>query len=148
MQATAMAFEDAATLARLLARTSRTSQIPTFLQAYSELRQPRAQRICTFEFAMSPFASLPVWDPSSTEFPTEDAFMEAHYCRSLNMLGCELSGVELWDAVSAIWANDSEETADEWWQTTGRIGEHAKSSDAVGIASLAHAMQGVAVTVA
>jgi hypothetical protein len=97
---------------------------------------------------MSPFASLPVWDPSSREYPTEDAFMEAHYRRSLAMFGCDRVGAELWEAVAGIWADDAEEAADEWWMHTGRIGERQLEKGTEVMDGLREAMTGIQVTVA
>lgn len=145
MQGTSMGFEDAAALARLLARVSvcspltllisralisrffrsRRDQIPTLLNGFAGMRHARALSVMAFEHLHSPFSSLPQLSAAATP---EDAAaqMRDHCLATLRMLGCDLSGLRLWDAVGALWAHDAEDAADNWWVEWGLPAERMR----------------------
>ena len=78
-----------------------------------------------FEYHHSPFAVLPRLADAAT--PEAAATQVREHCLTLiRMLGFDLSGVRLWDAVGAIWAHDAEDAADAWWVEWGLPAERAR----------------------
>lgn len=79
----------------------------------------------SFEYHHSPFAVLPRLAAAVT--PEAAATQVREHCNAIiRMLGFDMSGVRLWDAVGAIWAYDAEDAADDWWVEWGLPAERAR----------------------
>lgn len=97
------------------------------LNGYAGLRQPRAFNLNALESQQPPFTPGPELDPNASHEEIA-AHIHTQYLNSLRVLGCELSGEELWDAVGRVWAYDAEEVAEDWWVEWGLPAERAKGT--------------------
>ncbi|KAI0763338.1 hypothetical protein BD413DRAFT_583934 [Trametes elegans] len=121
IQATAMAVEDGAVLAKLFSHLSEERQISSFLFAFPDLRQSRAQTVRAGEFANAFF--MPLEGPGAAQ---RDAAMRAKGEAGLNVLeGEEGEENALWDEVTTIFGYDCEDAADDWWMQWGILRERA-----------------------
>ncbi|KAH9847835.1 FAD/NAD-P-binding domain-containing protein [Lenzites betulinus] len=121
IQATAMAVEDGAVLAKLFSHLSEERQIDSFLLAFQELRQSRAEDVRASEFNASFFMSL-----SGDGAAQRDAAMRAQYLAGGNALdgvGGETSAA--WEQIRTIFGYDCEDAADDWWVQWGLLRERA-----------------------
>lgn len=116
-----LALEDAVVLGRLLERLSSMEQLPMFLQAFQQLRQPRRQFCAENELgsvAMTTLPPGPETDRRNTHFPTREdsmAFQEEE-----GLLRRQLE--EYWE----IFGYDATDAADEWWVQWGRFSERQR----------------------
>ncbi|KAI0353667.1 FAD/NAD-P-binding domain-containing protein [Trametes cingulata] len=123
IQATAMAVEDGAVLAKLFSHLSEERQIESFLYAFQELRQSRARSVRAGEFGNAFFMTL---DGEGAR--QRDAAMKAKSATGQNVL--EGDGGEanaLWEEVRTIFGYDCEDEADDWWVQWGLLRERAIS---------------------
>ncbi|KAM5544779.1 hypothetical protein V8D89_001677 [Ganoderma adspersum] len=121
IQATAMAVEDGAVLAKLFSHLTESRQIESFLYAYQELRQARTRGVRASEFGNAFFMAMADCDASRQR----DAGMRALGQQGVNVLeaGGEASG--LWDEIREIFGYDCEDEADDWWVQWGLLRERA-----------------------
>ncbi|KAI0833807.1 FAD/NAD-P-binding domain-containing protein [Trametes gibbosa] len=126
IQATAMAVEDGAVLAKLFSHLSEERQIENFLFAFQELRQSRATGVRANEFNAAFFMSL------TGEIAVQrDAAMRARLAtggNALDGLGGETSA--MWEEIRTIFGYDCEDEADDWWVQWGLLREHALNRQA------------------
>ena len=97
------------------------------LNGYASLRNPRASNLNAFESQQPPFTAGPEPDPNASHEEIA-AQIRTQYLASLRVLGCDLSGEQLWDAVGDVWAYDAEEAAEDWWVEWGLPAERAKGA--------------------
>ncbi|KAH9933558.1 FAD/NAD-P-binding domain-containing protein [Epithele typhae] len=122
IQATAMAVEDGAVLAKLFAHLSEARQIESFLYAFQELRQERTRSVRASEFGNAFFMAMPECDVSRGR----DAMMRQLGEAGLNVLeGGDGEASGAWDQVRTIFGYDCEDEADDWWVHWGLLRERA-----------------------
>ncbi|TFK82184.1 FAD/NAD-P-binding domain-containing protein [Polyporus arcularius HHB13444] len=122
IQATAMAVEDGAVLAKLFSHLSEERQIESFLYAFQELRQSRTRSVRASEFGNAFFMAMPACDASRQR----DEGMRMLGEKGLNVLeggDGETSGA--WNEVRTIFGYDCEDEADDWWVQWGLLRERA-----------------------
>ncbi|KAI0667924.1 FAD/NAD-P-binding domain-containing protein [Trametes maxima] len=131
IQATAMAVEDGAVLAKLFSHLSEDRQIESFLFAFQELRQARARSVRAGEFGSAFYMTM---DGAGAE--QRDAAMKAKSTQGGNVL--EGAGGDevvngMWEEIRTIFGYDCEDEADDWWVQWGLLREralaHAESGD-------------------
>ncbi|EIW57924.1 FAD/NAD-P-binding domain-containing protein [Trametes versicolor FP-101664 SS1] len=121
IQATAMAVEDGAVLAKLFSHLSEERQIESFLYAFQELRQPRARSVAAGEFGAAFFMTA-----TGELAAGRDAAMRAQYEAGANALegeGDEANAA--WEEIRTIFGYDCEDEADDWWVQWGLLRERA-----------------------
>ncbi|RPD57140.1 FAD/NAD(P)-binding domain-containing protein [Lentinus tigrinus ALCF2SS1-6] len=122
IQATAMAVEDGAVLARVFSHLSEDRQIDSFLYAFQELRQPRTRSVRAGEFGNIFFMTL----EDGEDARQRDDSMRAMAAKGTNVLeglGGDVS--RLWDEIRTIFGYDCEDEADDWWVQWGMLRERA-----------------------
>ncbi|KAI0750055.1 FAD/NAD-P-binding domain-containing protein [Daedaleopsis nitida] len=121
IQATAMAVEDGAVLAKLFSHLAEERQIESFLYAFQDLRQARTREVRASEFGNAFFMAMPDCDASRQR----DAGMRQLGEQGVNVLegGGEASGA--FEEVRTIFGYDCEDEADDWWVQWGLLRERA-----------------------
>ncbi|KAJ8468757.1 hypothetical protein ONZ51_g9445 [Trametes cubensis] len=123
IQATAMAVEDGAVLAKLFSHLSEDRQIESFLFAFQDLRQARARSVRAGEFASAFFMTI-----DGEGAAQRDAAMKAKSTSGGNVLeGGEGEANSLWEEIRTIFGYDCEDEADDWWVQWGLLRERALS---------------------
>ncbi|KAI0778764.1 FAD/NAD-P-binding domain-containing protein [Trametes elegans] len=132
IQATAMAIEDGAVLAKLFSHLLEPRQIVSFLYAFQELRQARTSQIHAHEFSNVYFVTLT--DAALVE--KRNNAMRAKAAAGENVLGGS-DGVasKVWDQVEMLFGYDCEDEADNWWIRWGVLRERALERGGVGRAA-------------
>ncbi|RDX51205.1 FAD/NAD(P)-binding domain-containing protein [Lentinus brumalis] len=122
IQATAMAVEDGAVLARMFSHLSEDRQIDSFLYAFQELRQPRTRSVRAGEFGNIFYMTLEDGEDSRQR----DESMRAMAAKGTNVLeGLNGDVSRLWDEIRTIFGYDCEDEADDWWMQWGMLRERA-----------------------
>ncbi|KAL6307441.1 FAD/NAD(P)-binding domain-containing protein [Sparassis latifolia] len=123
IQGSAMAVEDAAVLGKLFSHLSSEDQIPDFLSAFQDLRQPRVKQIFLNELASVFFSMLEDGDPQQVQ---RDEAMRAKHKSGVSVLD-NLDDSPEWDELRTTFNYDCEDEADDWWLKWGRLREQARS---------------------
>ncbi|KAI0328274.1 FAD/NAD-P-binding domain-containing protein [Cubamyces sp. BRFM 1775] len=138
IQATAMAVEDGAVLAKLFSHLSEERQIESFLFAFQDLRQARARSVRAGEFASAFFMTI-----DGEGAAQRDAAMKAKSATGGNVLeGGEGEVNSLWEEIRTIFGYDCEDEADDWWVQWGLLRERALSRQTDGDADADYAYGG------
>lgn len=128
VQEAAIAFEDGIALGRIFSHLRRPEQIPTFLEAYEDVRRERDIRAYQKELGDIEFMTL----------PDEYAELRNSSLRERGKGGRNLFEVDIPDddddddeAISDGWkewhkivdqfAYNAEDAADDWWQASGKV---------------------------
>ncbi|KAI0636308.1 FAD/NAD-P-binding domain-containing protein [Trametes polyzona] len=137
IQATAMAVEDGAVLAKLFSHLSEERQIESFLFAFQELRQSRARGVAAGEFGA---AFIMTADGEGAA--QRDAAMRAQHAAGGNALEGGGGGGDAgaaWEEIRTIFGYDCEDEADDWWVQWGLLRERALNRQEDGEEGGAHA---------
>lgn len=130
IQATAMAVEDGAVLAKLFSHLSEEHQIESFLYAFQELRQDRVRAVRSGEFGSVFFMTA-----DGPDAEQRDASMRAKHAKGQNVLDGE-GGVEsVWEEYRIIFGYDCEDEADDWWVQWGMLRERARAASDAALTS-------------
>ncbi|KAI0756303.1 FAD/NAD(P)-binding domain-containing protein [Daedaleopsis nitida] len=134
IQATAMAVEDGAVLAKLFSHLSDHRQIGSFLYAFQELRQSRTRSVRAGEFGNIFYMTME--DCQDTR--QRDDSMRAMAAKGTNVLEGLGGGVSrMWDEIRTIFGYDCEDEADDWWRAIDRESVDARSTTIFDFASMA-----------
>ncbi|EJF67219.1 FAD/NAD(P)-binding domain-containing protein [Dichomitus squalens LYAD-421 SS1] len=127
IQATAMAVEDGAVLAKLFSHLSENRQIQDFLYAFQELRQARTRAARAGEFGNVFYMTL----EDGEESRTRDSGMRAKAAEGAHNVLEGLAGdvSRLWDQIRTTFGYDCEDEADDWWVQWGVLRERAIERD-------------------
>ena len=126
IQATAMAVEDGAVLAKLFAHLTEERQIESFLYAFQELRQARTRGVRASEFGNAFFMAMPDCEASRQR----DAGLAALGAAGQNVLeGGDGEASGAWDEIRTIFGYDCEDEADDWWVQWGLLRERALGAE-------------------
>ncbi|PIL31405.1 hypothetical protein GSI_06106 [Ganoderma sinense ZZ0214-1] len=123
IQATAMAVEDAAVLAKLFSHLSEERQVQSFLYAFQELRQPRTRAVRAGEFGNIFYMTLADCEETVRRDNGMRAKAAAGGRNVLEGLAGDVS--RLWDEIRTIFGYDCEDEADDWWVRWGVLRERA-----------------------
>ncbi|KAI0360984.1 FAD/NAD-P-binding domain-containing protein [Trametes cingulata] len=123
IQATAMAIEDGAVLAKLFSHLLEERQIESFLYAFQELRQSRVRQVRKREFDNLLYMTLPEGEAAEER----DRSMRAKAAAGINVLegGSGGEATKHWDEMETIFGYDCEDQADDWWVKWGVLRERA-----------------------
>ncbi|KAI5983421.1 hypothetical protein EDD15DRAFT_1898137 [Pisolithus albus] len=123
VQLTALCIEDAAVFAKLFSHLTSEDQIPAFLHAFQDLREPRCARVLHSERCNLTFRML----PNGPEQEERDSAMRERHARGISVFG---SGggklTEQWDQLKELFGYNAEDEADDWWVKWGLLRERAK----------------------
>ncbi|KAH9849277.1 FAD/NAD-P-binding domain-containing protein [Lenzites betulinus] len=123
IQATAMAIEDGAVLAKIFSHLLERRQIVDFLEAYQEIRQPRVNYVHAQEHETM---MITVADGEVAEI--RNRTMRANTEAGKNVLeGDAEVATKQWSDMVEIFGYDCEDAADEWWMEWGILRERALS---------------------
>ncbi|KAJ3520412.1 hypothetical protein NM688_g9165 [Phlebia brevispora] len=118
----AMAVEDAVVLGTLFSNLSSEDQIPTFLNAYQEIREGRTTEVNKNEASAAAFCRLP---PG----PARDARNASmRLSRDEWNDGSDGSMKKEFEGIAGLFGYEAEDAAQEWWVTWGRYGQAARES--------------------
>ena len=118
-----MAIEDGAVLAKLFSHLLTEDQIPSFLNAFQDLRSPRVSRMFTTELRNIATMCLP---PSPTQH-LRDQSMRDKYKEGRNVLEGEGGDIaEQWEEIKSVFGYDAQDVADDWWVKWGMLRERAR----------------------
>ncbi|KAF5379737.1 hypothetical protein D9615_005787 [Tricholomella constricta] len=127
IQTCAMAVEDGAVLAKLFSHLRAEDQIPNFLYAFENLRQPRCAAVTKKEFGDIFFMSLPPGEMQEMR----DTMMRQK--RDAGRSALESSGdaeeTQEWTEIKVMFGYDAEDEADNWWQEWGVLRERARGRE-------------------
>ena len=122
MQEVAIAFEDGVALGRIFSHIKRLGQIPSFLEAYEDVRRDRHIKAYETELGNIEFMTLP---PEYAE--ARDAHMREKGKDGQNLFEVSTTledgpdGLEEWRRIVDLFAYNCEDAADDWWQSEGKI---------------------------
>jgi len=122
VQEVAIAFEDGVALGRIFSRIKRLEQIPSFLEAYEDVRRDRHITAYEKELGDVEFMTLP---PEYAD--TRDVHMREKGKDGRNLFEVSTSigdgpdGLEEWRRIVDLFAYNCEDAADDWWQSEGKI---------------------------
>ncbi|KAJ8468341.1 hypothetical protein ONZ51_g9714 [Trametes cubensis] len=125
IQASAMAIEDGAVLAKLFSHLSEERQIESFLYAFQELRQSRVRQVREQEFGGVFYMTLPDADAAAQR----DNGLREKAAAGLNALDGSEEASKAWEEMEVIFGYDCEDQADDWWLKWGMLRERALSVD-------------------
>ncbi|TBU22985.1 FAD/NAD(P)-binding domain-containing protein [Dichomitus squalens] len=122
--ALSMSIGDAAVLGKLFSHLHRKEQIPIFLNAVQEIREPRVQSVLKASLGNIFAVSLP---PGIAEQRDRELRERAEQeVRNLGRAGTQTTSEEMIMAIEGIFAYDPEDSADDWWQQWGITHERAQ----------------------
>lgn len=139
MPGDAIVLEEASFLGALFSHLLDASQIPSFLQAYEDIRQPRAERIHKLEDDNITILSLP---PGPARTARNDTWKEQKKTMIARNIGQQGKGVsegseyseeeerELrrqWQELFEVWGYDGRDAAEGWWVEWGLLRERSLS---------------------
>ncbi|KAF7790248.1 hypothetical protein EIP86_001200 [Pleurotus ostreatoroseus] len=115
----AMAIEDAVVFGTLFQNLTSEDQIPTFLNAYQEIREGRTTEVNKNEASAAAFCRLPpgpIRDARNAEMRLsrdewDDGSMKKEF-----------------EGIAGLFGYEAEDAAQEWWVTWGRYGQAARES--------------------
>ncbi|KIM36273.1 hypothetical protein M413DRAFT_31860 [Hebeloma cylindrosporum] len=116
----ALIFEDAETLRCLFSRIRGRDQIPDFLNAYEEIRQPRCAFVLKYDYAFHAMVRM-------TDGPEQNA-RDALLRQSMihgdwdHMDECAFRSV--WGNELELYTHDATERVDDWWAQWGTLISH------------------------
>ena len=125
IQASAMAIEAGAVLAKLFSHLSEERQIESFLYAFQELRQSRVRQVREQEFGGVFYMTLPDADAAAQR----DNGLREKAAAGLNALDGSEEASKAWEEMEVIFGYDCEDQADDWWLKWGMLRERALSVD-------------------
>ncbi|EJF57123.1 FAD/NAD(P)-binding domain-containing protein [Dichomitus squalens LYAD-421 SS1] len=133
IQGTAMAIEDGAVLAKLFSHLSEERQIESFLYAFQELRQERADTVRHGEFA-----SVMYMTADGELATTRDENMRRKAAAGRNVLDGEgdCDAASKWEEYRVIFGYDCEDEADDWWVQWGMLRERALDRESIHASSV------------
>lgn len=118
IQATCMAIEDSAVLAKLFGHLISPDQVSSFLYAFPELRQGRTKSTRLNEMGNIYFMAMPD-DAGATQ---RDAHFKARRDKNLSPLEDESGDASsVWEMIKETWCYDAEDEADDWWVGWGML---------------------------
>ncbi|KAJ7503289.1 hypothetical protein B0H11DRAFT_578784 [Mycena galericulata] len=119
IQESAMAVEDGAVLARLFSHLHSRDQIPQFLGAFQEIRQPRCAAATESETNIMYFTCM----PDGEDQRARDQGMRAKLAAGVEVLQAGADEIETpeWREVKEIFGYDAEDEADNWWVGWGSL---------------------------
>jgi salicylate hydroxylase len=120
MYCASLAVEDAAVLGTLFSRLREWEQVPLFLQAYQELRQPRCNAVHLSELS---HAAL-TWLPPGPERDLRNAQMRQSMQSKEHWDDKRLR--QQWDEISETFGYSAREAAEAWWVNWGVLEESTK----------------------
>lgn len=124
-----MAVEDGAVLAKLFSHLRSEDQIPSFLYAFQELRQPRLSYVRASETGNLFFMTMPAGEQTDIR----DEEFRAKQRAGINVLDpWEGGGAKAWEQIKELWGYDAEDEADNWWVEWGILRERAKGTASLG----------------
>ncbi|KAH9935978.1 FAD/NAD(P)-binding domain-containing protein [Epithele typhae] len=118
-----MGVEDAVVLGALLARLRRPGQLPTFLSAYQELRQARAEFTHAADLANARLMALA---PGPVQ-QARDESMARHQDEGDEW--DEGATRDQFNEIAEIFVYDAYDAAEEWWVNWGRFSEVERERD-------------------
>lgn len=128
VQEAAIAFEDGVALGRIFSHLKRSEQIPSFLEAYEDVRRERDIRAYEKEIGDVEFMTLP------REYAEpRNALMREKGQGGRNLFEVNIptddgtsDGWEEWQRIVDQFAYNAEEAADDWWQSEGKVIEASR----------------------
>ncbi|KAI0640003.1 FAD/NAD(P)-binding domain-containing protein [Trametes polyzona] len=124
IQATAMAIEDGAVLAKLFSHLREKRQIVNFLYAFQELRQARVRHVRSQEFQ-----TLMMKLMGGEAAAARNKLMKEKHAAGKNVLDDDGVAGKQWEEMEVIFGYDCEDQADDWWIKWGMLRERALSVD-------------------
>ncbi|KAJ7076219.1 hypothetical protein C8R43DRAFT_1053367 [Mycena crocata] len=124
-QNSSMAIEDAVTLGKLFSRLTNRKQIPVFLAAYEEIRQPRTGATQTSEYQSLVQISLPRGSQQEARDAQLNLTLGLEFDDSENLEASDLL-VQAWDQYLLLFSHDASEEVDNWWSKWGVFTENEK----------------------
>ncbi|VDB90840.1 unnamed protein product [Peniophora sp. CBMAI 1063] len=124
-----MSLEDAATLGKLFSHALDDAQIPSFLNAFTELRRPRCARMLAIDNESLSYITMS--GPTAEERDIEFRRRTAAGQDALSPAEDDTTGVveRMWDDNREMFGYDTEDASDGWWLATGLLAEHARGID-------------------
>ena len=127
VQGVAIPFEDGVALGRIFSHIKRLEQIPSFLEAYEDVRRDRHIKAYEKELGDLDFMTLP------PEYAgTRDTHMREKGKDGRNLFEVSTAiedgsdGLEEWQRIVDLFAYNCEDAADDWWQSEGKIMEASR----------------------
>jgi salicylate hydroxylase len=118
-----MTVEDGAVLAKLFSHLRTRDQIPNFLYAFQDLRQPRCAAVYKKELGDVGFMTLPPCDFKDMR----DNALRTKRDAGISVLNAGEGEEETqeWTEIKDIFGYDAEDEADNWWIEWGLLRERA-----------------------
>ncbi|KAJ7176408.1 hypothetical protein C8R43DRAFT_975572 [Mycena crocata] len=116
-------IEDAVTLGKLFSHLTNRKQIPVFLAAYEEIRQPRTGATQTSEYQSLVQISLPRGSQQEARDAQLHLTLGLEFDDFENVEASDLL-VQAWDQYLVLFSHDASEEVDNWWSKWGVFTEN------------------------
>ncbi|KAH0833402.1 hypothetical protein J3R83DRAFT_12508 [Lanmaoa asiatica] len=121
IQGGGLAVEDSAVLAKLFSHLTTEDQIPTFLNAFQELREGRCASVVRCEQGNLFFQMM----PHGPQQEQRDKMLRRQVVDG-RVVFSSSKPLDQWEQVKELFGYDAEDEADDWWVKWGILRERAK----------------------